>query len=112
MGNAVYCPKCGSQNVNIQVIQENHGVTSVTKTKGKIKQKKHGLLWWLTIGWWWWIIDIFLWIFLFPFRLAAGLLKKKKYKKSETSVTKQHAKIAYRKVCTCQDCGSVWSEEV
>lgn len=36
------CPKCGSENVNVQVINE------VT-----FKDKHHGVIWWLFIGWWW-----------------------------------------------------------
>lgn len=34
------CNKCGSNNVNIQVINEQKLVT-----------KHHGLIWWIIIGW-------------------------------------------------------------
>ena len=51
------CPKCGSQNVAIQVVNEV-----------KLKNAHHGCLWWLIIGWWWIPIK---WIFLtFPALLA------------------------------------------
>ena len=110
--NQLTCPVCGSNAVTVQVIQEQQGSKTVTRTKAKYKQKKHGFLWWLLIGWWWWFFDLLLWVFLFPFRFAAGLLRKKKYKKTETSVSVQKNKIAYKKFCTCQNCGHVWQTSV
>lgn len=108
----LHCPRCGSFAVFTQVMQEQQGTKAVTKTKSKYKQKKHGLLWWIFIGSWWWIIDIFLWLFAFPLRFAFALFRKKKYVKTETSVTSSKNKIVYRKVCTCQQCGNVWTETV
>ena len=35
------CKKCGSQNVTVQVVTET-----------KVKEKKHGILWWICVGWW------------------------------------------------------------
>lgn len=110
--SALQCPKCGNNNVTVQVMQEQTEVKTKTKTKSKYKQKKHGILWWIFVGTWWWAVDLLLWIFLFPYRLAVGLLRKKKYKKTETSVSKQKNKIVYRKVCTCKQCGHVWTETV
>ena len=104
----ISCPKCHSFNVNVQLMQENLGTETITKTRGSIKQEKHGCLWWMIIGWWWWIIDLFLWIFVFPFRFAYGVLKKKKYKTSSKSVSSTHNNIQYRKYCTCQNCGRTW----
>lgn len=106
----LYCPRCGSFAVFTQVVQEQQGTQAVTKTKATYKQKRHGLFWWLLIGWWWWIVEIVLWVFAFPFRLAAGLLKKKKYVKKEVSATTSTNRIAYKKVCTCQQCGNVWMQ--
>lgn len=34
------CPKCGSENVNTQVV-----------TDVKLKDKHHGVLWWFFVGW-------------------------------------------------------------
>jgi len=99
------CPKCGSSNVNIQTFQENKG--SITHTKSKYKEKKHGILWWLFIGWWWWVIDLILWIFLFIPRLLLRLGRKKKYVGKSTSITVND--ISYKNVYTCQDCGNTWS---
>lgn len=39
------CPKCGSENVNVQMVTETN-----------LKTVHHGLFWWLFIGWWWWPI--------------------------------------------------------
>lgn len=103
------CPVCGGQNISIQVMQENSGFTTVTKSSGSIKQKGHGCLWWILIGWWWWIVDLFLWIFAFPFRAIAALTKKKKYKTKNRSVTVQSNDVGYRQICTCQICGNVWT---
>ena len=44
------CAKCGSENVTVQVINEV-----------KLKNKHHGVIWWLFIGWWW---IPFKWLFL------------------------------------------------
>ena len=44
------CPKCGSQKVESQIVT------------GDIleEEKKHGILWWIFIGWWWTLIKLFL----------------------------------------------------
>ena len=36
------CPKCGSTNVNAQMVSET-----------QIKPKHHGILWWVFFGWYW-----------------------------------------------------------
>lgn len=102
------CPKCGSENVSSQVFQENRGGTTVTKTKSKWKEKKHGFLWWLFIGWWWWIIDLLLWIFLFLPRFCIALFRKKKYKGKSKSVSSTVNNISYATVHTCGNCGHSW----
>lgn len=109
------CPKCGGNNVNVQVVQENRGGTTITKTKGSMKEKGHGLLWWLFIGWWWKIVDLCIWFFAFFPRLIVHIIgsavfpKKKKYKTESTSVTHTTNKIVYKKICTCQSCGASWN---
>ena len=42
------CPKCGSNNVNVQAV-------SIAKNK------HHGVLYWIFIGWW---LELFMWLFL------------------------------------------------
>lgn len=76
------CPKCGSANVNVTVINE-----------AKLK-RKHGFVWWLFIGWWWrliWFI-VFGWWYLL-FRLIRGNKKIVNVQKT---------------VAVCQNCGHSW----
>ena len=78
------CPKCKSENVNIQVVNESKLVT-----------KHHGILWWLCIGWWWIPVK---WIFLtVPAFLAAIFIGKRKKIKTIT-----------KKINVCQNCGHTW----
>lgn len=78
------CIKCGSNNVNIQVVNESKLVT-----------KHHGLIWWLCIGWWW---IFFKWIFLtIPALIIAIFVGKRKTIKN-----------IQRKVAVCQECGNTW----
>ena len=106
------CPKCGSTNITRQVFQENKGSRTITKTTSKYKEKGHGCLWWLCIGWWWWMIDLISWIVAFfprlVLRLFAAPYKKKKYKGKSRSVSNTVNKIDYRTVSTCQNCGYTW----
>lgn len=108
--SGIRCPRCGNHNVDVQLQQENLGGQTVTQTKSKYKQTGHGCLWWLLIGWWWWMIDLCLWIFLFPFRLIAQLCKRKKYVGSATSVSSTHNDVKYRTVYLCKTCGHHWEE--
>lgn len=50
------CPKCGSNNVNVQMVSET-----------QLKEKHRGCLWWCLIGWWWFFIK---WLF---FNVASDL---------------------------------------
>ena len=102
------CPVCGSGNVDIQVHQENKGAWTASKTKSKYKQKGHGCLWWLFFGWWWWIIDLMLWITIFPIRLLVQIFKRKTYVGNGTTTGYTKNKISYRTVFLCKDCGHHW----
>ena len=78
------CPKCGSENVNIQVVNEQKLVT-----------KHHGLLWWLCIGWWWIPVK---WLFLtVPALFAAIFIGKRKKINNKTKTMR-----------VCQNCGYNW----
>lgn len=79
------CPKCGSENVTVQVVTET-----------ELKEKKHGAIWWLCVGWWW--IPIKWLVFTLP-ALIIAIFKPKKYK------TKTHSK----KVAVCNNCGKSWN---
>lgn len=79
------CPKCGSENVNVQVIQET-----------QLVDKHHGIIWWLFIGWWWLPIK---WLCLTIPALIVKIFSHKKQK------IKQKEKA----VCVCQNCGHKWN---
>ncbi len=81
------CPKCGSENVNVQMVSET-----------ELKKKRHGIWWWLFIGWWWWIVEIFLWVFLTIPRLFVAMLKPTRYK----------TKTTHKSMFVCQSCGNHW----
>lgn len=79
------CPKCGSNNVSIQVINQSHLVT-----------KHHGCLWWLFVGWWW---IPFKWlVFTLPAIICKifGIGKRQKIKNTTY------------KSAVCQNCGYSW----
>lgn len=78
------CPKCESENVQVQVINESKLVT-----------KHHGVLWWLCVGWWWIIVK---WIILtIPALIFAIFVGKRKKIVNTTS-----------KIYVCQSCGNTW----
>ncbi|MBQ6293968.1 MAG: hypothetical protein IJK77_08970 [Lachnospiraceae bacterium] len=78
------CPKCGSQYVNVQMVNE-----------AQLKNAHHSIFWWVFVGWWWvpvkWIV------FTFP-----ALLFKIFGHKKQKIVNKTHT------VCVCQNCGYSW----
>ena len=74
------CSKCGSENVNVQLVT-------------KVKNKKHGIIYWLFIGWW---LEPVMWIFLTLPWLIIKIFKPKKV----TSKTHSQA--------VCQNCGHTW----
>lgn len=79
--NIMLCPKCGSENVTIQVVNEI-----------KLKNAHHGCFWWLCVGWWWLPIK---WLFFTYPALIFKLFSAKKQK----AVNKQ------KSIKVCQSCG-------
>lgn len=79
------CPKCKSEHVQIQVVNEV-----------KLKNKHHGFFWWIFIGWWW--VPVKWLIFTIPALLAALFIPKKQRAKNKTV-----------KKGVCQDCGYIWN---
>lgn len=78
------CPVCGSENVNVQVVTET-----------ELKNKHHGVLWWISIGWWfvpiWWLC------FTIPALIVKIFAPKK-----------QKLKQRHKTICVCQNCGHKW----
>lgn len=84
--NKRICPKCGSNNTTVQIVN-----------KVMIKNKHHGLFWWLIIGWW--FVPIMWMIFTIPKILIKLFgLGHKKYK----TINKEMQKVI------CQNCGHSW----
>lgn len=79
------CPKCGSNSVNIQSINQVH-----------LRNVHHGCLWWLIIGFWW--IPIKWTVFTLP----AFIFKIFGH-------SKQKAVNRIKTVCVCQNCGHEWN---
>lgn len=75
------CPKCGSHNVFVNRVNSFD-----------LRDKHHGCLWWLCVGWWW---IPFKWIFL----TLPALIVKIFVPKKQRIVTNQQT------VCVCQNCG-------
>lgn len=105
---ALRCPACGSIDVDVQVHQEQRKSRTVSKTRSKYRQKGHGCFWWLVIGWWWWMIDLMLWIFIFPIRFLFQLFRKKKYVGKSVTNSSTKNKISYQTVYVCKSCGHSW----
>lgn len=103
------CPYCQSENVKIETFQENTGSNTVSATTSRYREKGHGVVWWLFIGWWWWFVDLLLWFYLFIPRLILKLCasgwKRKKYVGTSGTVSTTQNSVGYRTVCTCQSCG-------
>lgn len=85
-GENMKCPKCGSENVSIQVVN-----------KVELVRKHHSFWWWITIGWLWTLLK---WLF---FTLPALIFKVfgigKKYKTVNIETKK----------AVCQNCGNTWN---
>lgn len=79
------CPKCGSENVTVQVV-----------TDTKLVDKHHGIFWWFFVGWWW--IPVKWLVFTLP-ALVFALFGHKK----------QKVKVKHTSVCVCQNCGHKWN---
>lgn len=79
------CSKCSSDNVNIQIVNEQKLVT-----------KHHGIIWWLCIGWWWIFVK---WLILtIPALIFAIFVGKRK-----------KIKNIQKKIAVCQNCGHTWN---
>lgn len=78
------CPKCGSEQVTVQVTNQV-----------KLVNAHHGIIWWLCIGWWWILVK---WL---VFTVPALIVKIFGHKKVKTKNIQQ-------KMAVCQSCGNSW----
>lgn len=74
------CNRCGSDLINIQVVEER-------------KKKKKSIFYWILIGWW---LEIIMWIFLTIPWLIIKLVKPTKYN------------YRNKTMAVCQSCGNTW----
>ena len=79
------CPKCNSENVNVQIVNESH-----------LKTAHHSIIWWLLVGWWWVFIK---WLI---FTLPALIFKIFGIGKKKKIVNKTY------KMAVCQNCSNSW----
>ena len=80
------CPKCGSENITVQMVSES-----------QIVNKHRSILWWIFIGWWWIPLK---WIFLTLPALIVKIFAPKRQK----IITK------HKSMCVCQSCGHHWEQ--
>lgn len=78
------CPKCGSENVNAQMVSET-----------VLKKKHHSIWYWLFIGWW---LHPIMWLFLTLPMIIIKIFKPKNYK----------TKTTHSSMWVCQSCGNSW----
>ncbi len=78
------CNKCGSNNVNVQMVSES-----------QLKNKHHSIFYWLFIGWW---LRPILWFFL-----AIPMLLGKMFGYKKQKIVTNHNSMAI-----CQNCGNSW----
>lgn len=97
------CPNCASTNTSGQVFQENTGSKTVSHTRSKYKSRRHGLLWWVFIGWWWWFFKLCFFPILLLFR------RPWRVKGKSTTVSNTTNKVGYSTVFLCNDCGYRWN---
>jgi len=79
------CPKCGSNDVSVQVLNESKLVTA-----------HHGIIWWMFIGWWLFLIK---WLI---FTVPAIIFKIFGIGKNKKIINKT------KKVNVCQKCGNTF----
>lgn len=78
------CPKCGSDNVNVQVVSES-----------TLKNKSKSCAYWLFIGWW---FELLKWLFL-----TIPMLLGKMFGHKDKEIVVSHKSMA-----VCQNCGKHW----
>lgn len=78
------CPKCGSSNVNVQMVSET-----------QLKNKHRGVFWWICIGWWWVPAK---WLFLTLPALIVKIFAPKRQKLETKHIS----------MWVCQQCGYNW----
>jgi len=108
----ICCPECGSCHVDVQVFQEHLGSKTTERTNSRYEEtkKKHGILWWVFIGWWWITIKGLFWIVAFIPMALLKIGRRKTYKGQSAGKTTVKNDIRYKKIYVCKECGHDWAE--
>ena len=93
------CPKCGGNNINFQRDQ----TASIGGTKTSFGVKRHGVLWWICIGWW---LTMFKWMLALCTLGFSNLFFRKKNKLNGSTISAN--KTINRTMAVCQNCGKSW----
>ena len=86
----MFCPHCGSDNVNVQLVTEQ-----------TLVKKKHSAVFWVLIGWWWcpfWFMVK--WLFLTPIAFVCALF--------HIGGKKRQIKNVHKSMAVCNSCGHAW----
>ncbi len=114
--NKITCPRCGSDQITMETMQETLGSTSFSRTRTKSRKQGKGIIWWILIGWWWWAVDLFLWFFAFFPRLVLHLFakafKRDRRVANSTTIERTENQIRYIRLYTCQNCGNSWKKDL
>ncbi len=78
------CPRCGSENVNVQMVSEQ-----------VVRTYDHSLFYKLFFGWW-------MWFFKFLLKLCFSMFTFFLPKKNKTTFTE------HKTMAVCQKCGHTW----
>lgn len=80
------CPKCKSDSITIQVVNEQ-----------QLKRKHHSIIWWICIGWW--FVPV-MWLLFFLPKIVLKLFRIEHKPQKIINSTKKKA--------VCQTCGNVF----
>lgn len=79
------CPRCHSRNVRVELVRER-------------RRTRHGLIWWLLIGWWVWLFKLL----LMPMFWVQAMTRK------EGHPPHRRDEMVTQSVAVCQQCGHHW----
>lgn len=86
MEKKLRCPRCGSDNVNAQVVSE----------QVHVEKGHHGWLYFMFVGWWLWFAKAMFALCTWPLHMFGR--RDKVY-----TSTRHHTE------CVCQNCGHHWA---
>ena len=86
----IICPRCHSQNVNVQMVSEQ-----------KLVKQRHSILYWLIIGWWW---NPIIWFVKWFFFTIPALI----FKLFGIGGKKRQIVTTHKSMAVCQNCGHHW----